>query len=132
MAFFFSGDQIVKLKSLIPEKKLPEREHSSPAYLAKEILGRINPENIKMSGGVITICQDAKTYSYDYYGKETCMKAAEELKKEIEQLFGVDAEVAFFFSESVEREPDPLPPMYWGGTETIYYYSLTVKVMMQE
>lgn len=130
MAFFFTDEQITKMKFLIPEVKIPEREHNSPAYIAKEILAGVTIHDIKLDGGVITVCRDARTYSYNYYNKDECAKAEEDLREEISQLFGVNAEVDFFIAATEEREPNPLPPMYWGGTETVYYYSLTVKVKL--
>ncbi|MBQ8298749.1 MAG: hypothetical protein IJX99_02600 [Clostridia bacterium] len=130
MAFFFTDEQIAKMKFLIPEVKIPEREHNSPAYLAKEILAGVTINDIKLSGGVITVCRDARTYSYNYYNQEECAKAEKDLQEEINQLFGVNADVDFFIAATEEREPDTPPPMYWGGTETIHYYSLTVKVKL--
>lgn len=132
MAFFFTDEHVSKVKSLIPAVKLPEREHNSPAYLAKEIMEHVNPEYIKVENGVMIICDRRTTYSFNHYNEAECMKAAEDMEEEISALFGVEAKVHFFHCGTEEREPDPLPPMYWGGTETVFYYSLTVKAVLPE
>lgn len=130
MAYYFRDEQIDKVMSLIPDEHVHKQEHVKGAEIAKQILGEINFKNFAFENDVLWICIDKSATSYDSYSEKECAEIENDLKAEIKDVFGLDAEVDFMQTGSYEKEPDILPPMYWGGTETVYVYSLTVKVVL--
>ena len=130
MAYFFQEAQINKVMALIPEEHEENREHARGAELAAHILSGVTLDKIVLENDILYICRDACTSSFTSYTERECVKIENELKDEIRDLFGVDAEVSFMQTGSYNQEPDPIPPMYWGGTETVYVYSLSIKVRL--
>lgn len=130
MAYYFQDEQIDKVMSLIPEDHVKKQEHVRGAEIAMHILSKINSEDIVMENDVLYICRDALTSCYESYTEKECTLIEDELKAEVKDLFGLDAQVNFLQSGSYEQEPDPIPPLYWSGTETVYVYSLNIKVKL--
>ena len=68
----------------------------------------------------------------DKEGKAANYALVQELAEEFKNLFGLEATVEYKLAYTESVEPDPIPPLYWGGTDTHYRYSLTVKIKLPE
>ena len=132
MAFYLHDTWVEKAKAVIPTNYSVVKSYSHAAYAARRILNGIKPEDIKKEKGVITICSKAHTSDYNRSWKGEWQEVEEEIKKEFKEIFGLDAEVDFHVAYTTEEEPDPIPPLYWGGTDTVYHYNLTIKIKVDE
>ena len=130
MSFYFGDELVAKMKSLLPVAQEPKKDRPYVSYIAKEILKNIDVDNIKLDNGELIVCSDLKTTDYNNSSKEERDKVKKELTEEIKKLFGFDAEVEFCITDAYEEEPYSLPPLYFGGTVTIFCYSLSIKVKL--
>ena len=130
MAYYFRDEQINKVMSLIPDEYEQKQEHVKGAETARYIISKINTKDIMIDNNVLYICRDACSTSYDLYSERECSLIENELKAEIKDIFGVDADVTFVETGSYNKEPDSPPPLYWGEPETVYVYSLSIKVIL--
>lgn len=126
MLFYFNGAQIDQLKQVASTVKRDIRSDAS--YIAKRIIGMVKFENLKIDNNCLTICRDSMVYDYNFYSREECRKIEDEIEAEIKSILGVDSYVHFYTSGSHEEEPDPIPPLYWGSTDTVYHYNLTIEL----
>ena len=110
MLYYFSSDQIEKLKRVVSTVKKDNR--SDVSYIAKRIIDMVNFENLKIYNNSLTICHDSMVYDYNFYSREECRKIEDEIEAEIKSILGVDSYVHFYTSGSHEEEPDPIPPLY--------------------
>lgn len=127
MLYYFNGDQIDKLKKIISTVKKDERGDGS--CIAKRIIDMVSFNDLKVSNG-LTVCKDSMVYDYNSYSREECRQIEREIEVEIKNIFDVDSYVHFYISGSHEEEPDPIPPLYWGDTDTVYHYNLTIELKL--
>lgn len=130
MLFYFNGEQLDKLKEVVATVK--KDDHCYGSYVARRILEKINFDKLQISDDNILTISDGKlsVKEYNHYDDRECAQIEEEIKAEIKKLFGVESSVRFYISDTDEEEPDPIPPMYWGTLDTVYCYSLVVKLML--
>ena len=124
MSYYFNDELFLKVKSLISEND--KRELSNASYVAKGMLSGMNLETLKVENGTLSISRESR--EYNRYDEEDCKAVETELKAEIKELFGVEAEVTFAITHTEEEEPEITPPLYWGGTDTVYYYKLSIEI----
>mgnify|MGYP003303107611 CR=1 FL=1 len=128
MLKYFNGAQLDKIQKFIPTAKKDVNSYVS--FIAMRIIEKTNFDNLQIKDGVLIICDGIRVKEYKEYSVAECQIVAEEIKEELTSFFGVDLEVKFYIADTDEEEPDPIPPMYWGETDSVYYYSLTVKVKL--
>ena len=121
------------LSDVLKKYNLESKEHkyTTEAWDAKCMLAEVTEGNIAVRNGCLIIKRLTTVINYPYTDSEL-EKVAKEIVDEIEKIFGVSADVKYKLESSEEVEPDPIPPLYWGGTDTHYRYSLTVKIKLPE
>lgn len=130
MAYYFNDELIKKARTFIPESRIHNRNHIPGAGIAVEILDNLDFCSVEEKDGFLIVCSDKMNYAHTYYDAVSCLGIEKEIEDEIKAVFDRKAEVDFHFVSSKEVEPDPIPPLYWGGTETIFYYSLSIKIKL--
>lgn len=128
MAYYFNDELIKKAREFIPESRIHNRNHSLGSGIAVEILDNLDFGSVEEKDGFLIVCSDKENYAHTYYDAASCLAIEKEIEDEIKAVFDRKAVVDFHFTSSKEVEPDPIPPLYWGGTETIFYYSLSIKI----
>lgn len=108
-----------------------EHKYTAESWAAKCMLSEVNEGNVTVWDGYMYIHCLTTVINHPYTDSEL-EKVANEIAKEIEKLFGASANVKYQLESTEEVEPDPLPPLYWGGTDTHYHYSLTIKIKSPE
>ena len=108
-----------------------EHKYTTEAWAAKCMLAEVNEGNVAVRDGYLIIKRFATVINYPYTDSEI-EKVAKEIADEIKKIFGVSSNVKYKLESTEEIEPDPIPPLYWGGTDTHYRYSLTIKIKLPE
>lgn len=123
MAYYIESELFDKLSSVIVKKH--NLKYPKAAAVAKDILNNMyhdiadpNKKTLNFAG---------TSYAYECFSEEELDAVAAEIKKEFELVLGVNATVQFEYTGSHEQEPDIIPPLYWGGTEMVYHYSLSIE-----
>ena len=129
MAKYWSNNLDNVLKKYNFESK--EHKYTTEAWTAKCMLAEVNEGNVVVRDGYLIINRLTTVINYPYTDSEL-EKVAKEIADEIEKIFGVCSDVKYKLDFTTEVEPDPVPPLYWGGTETHYRYSLTIKIKLPE
>ena len=130
--FYFSENWVSAMYHKLPTKYEKTRKRNASADIAKRILSEIKPDDVKFEEGYAIVCSKSSEWNYNHYGSYEFKEVEEEIKKELMDHFGLESEVIMWISDTVEEEPDPIPPLYWGGTDTHYHYSLTIKIKLPE
>ena len=128
MSYYFREDWVDGVYHKLPVKHDKKRKRSNAAFQAKCMMEKLNPEELKIENGYAIVCSNKSVWDYNHYADFERKPVEEEIKQEIMDEFGLEAEVDFWISDTREEEPDPPPPLYWGGTDTVYCYSLTIKI----
>ena len=128
MSFYFREEWIDQVYRQLPVKTGDMCKRSYATYIAKGILENLKPEDLKIENGYAIVCLNKSVWDYNHYADFEREPVENEIKQEIMDRFGLESEVKFWISDTREEEPDPIPPLYWGGTDTVYCYSLTVKI----
>lgn len=123
MAYYIGTELFNKLSSVIAKEH--NLKYPKAAATAKYILDKMHFCKHEIKDDVVSI--SGKTECYEYYNDEKCNAVADEIKKEFEDILNVNAAVVFKCTGSHDQEPDPIPPLYFGGDETVYHYSLSIK-----
>ena len=108
-----------------------EHKYTTESWAAKCMLSGISEGNVTVFDGCLRIHCLTTVINHPYTDSEL-EKVANEIANEIERLFGVSANVKYQLESTEEVEPDPVPPLYLGGTDTHYHYSLTIKIKRPE
>ena len=127
MAYFFTDEQISKVKEIRPDSA--KVESCDKAFIVKDIISQINFDNLWSDEYSLVLCEDARiTVNTPCTLKERNL-IRKELQKEIEILFNAkEVKVEFVCLCSHEDEPEIIPPLYWGEKETYYDYALSIEL----
>lgn len=128
MSYYFREDWVNGVYHQLPVNYNKKRKRSNAAFLAKCMMEKLNPKELKIENGYAIVCSNKSVWDYNHYADFERKPVEEEIKQEIMEQFGLEAEVDFWISDTREEEPDPIPPLYMGGTDTVYCYSLTIKI----
>lgn len=132
MAYYFDSQQVELLNIYLGKRKEVEKEPVFCARFLKYIIESVDFNSLKVEDGYLVVCSDQEYRTYDSCPSWCWDELIKNLKEEIKNLFKCESIVDFRLSHTEEEEPDPLPPMYWGGTDTVYYYKLTVKIKVEK
>lgn len=122
MAYYIETELFDKISSVITKEH--DSKYPKVAATAKNILNSVCLCKHDFKDDAVSISGTSEEYTY--YDDEQCNAISDEIKKEFENVFGVTASVVFKCSGSHDQEPDPIPPLYWGGMETVWHYSLKI------
>lgn len=132
-AFFFGESQIAKVRELVPEAFVADPGSSAADYIAKHLIRCVSADDFKVEDGVLILSAGVKEkISRNLYGEKERMRAAEAIKGEIRSFLGLEADVDFLLSRTEEWEIDEDRLPYCDfTTETMYFYSITIKIKLE-
>lgn len=119
--------------NVIKRYNLNSKDHiyNTEAWAAKCMIDKVNEGNVVARDGYVVIKCVTTVINYPYTDSEL-EKVEKEIASEIEKIYGVSVNVKYKLESTEEVEPDPVPPLYWGGTDTHYRYSLTIKIKLPD
>ncbi|MBR4110513.1 MAG: hypothetical protein IKK43_02345 [Clostridia bacterium] len=107
-------------------------KYTDVAWSARCLLEKIDERNVTVSENCLIIRPALDEVINHPFADDNLRAVENELAAELKDIFGVEADVKYKLEYTEEVEPDPVPPLYWGGTDTHYHYSLTIKIKLPE